>query len=391
MLKLIGFILLFNLSLALHAQPRPCHDILLNNKSAALAGNDLFWRYYNDKFRQRTIIQIQQNFELFRSAKLRGDDQIRFLEDLGFVFPLREGEPILAPDMGQIFQRIEQMVEANILTGKITREDALMPILVVNAIDEDHYWREEGGIKITNKLIRFGEPLDEYGTRFLENSEDKEEATLIPQNQFRQLMREGFFPLGGLRGANGGDTRAGLDISEFFHDLAHFGGMIQHPQIMAAYRRNSNRPALPENDMREYIAFEGLAVVRPHHESFVDKILSLPLHLSGRKKLHVKELVAHYTSFSEQKRNQLVAQWILEIPSRLIMIGGAQRDLFTFSRFSADWREKSLLINGRLDRMKDKPTPKQMAEFAVLLHLASRLPPEQWIDALLSGENIHLP
>lgn len=364
----------------------------------------LFWLDFSERFKTN----VEQHFIMHAGTStyefpvMRDDPHVRFLNELGFVFPVH-GAKARAPDLVEMLEALQLKVQKNIDSGLISANDALFPQMVVSAVRADQVGifknRQADATQshVTDVLHRFvvnpGGDLP-GNIQYIENSADQRATNLLSSLDYYKMISSGFFPLGGLRAA----TATYRANNEILHDLAHWSAMIQDPKLMASIKAQAkkklgqtmNEPK-PWFAWLDFVANEGLIVVSKRNRLNLPRFLGIENLLKKNPRPSQQDIQDHYARLSEDELDKLKYQIKADFERQFELVGGAARDYVSILTIPP----RQFLYLGLFKRATSYANPesaqqktKALAIFSYFTLETRHWTASEWYDFLLSDENI---
>lgn len=244
--RIFAFVFLF-ISFSAQAR-RACLDDMLT----LISKQDMFWKSTSRRFNQVASTTLSNNRTVYMQGLEVGDENLKFLEDLGFIF---DEDQVIVPNLNIILDGLNRKYTELVDSGAIASNEVLIPAFPVK--------NAEGSV--------FPVP---FGTAIPEGFEPLAEETILHPNSFMNFIRAGFFPIGRI------DAIVDNSTLMLVHDLGHFGSFIQNPE----YLRLVNQTAqileghrlshLGKLAARTNYINEGLIWVKPTEMENVSRILN---------------------------------------------------------------------------------------------------------------------
>lgn len=337
-----------------------------------------FWSQYNANFQQEARKYIRKHISEYLEAKNQNDPFITFLESLGFEI----SEAVVhIPNLVRMMDKVEVKISKLIAEGSIQESEAVWPQMNIIA-------RELSDGQLI-KILQLQPGAEIPGASTLEEfSANHTKTELLKNYDLAQLIQNGFYPVGGLKGIVGDRT------VELLHDLAHFSAMISHPDYMKAVRKGQTE-VLRDTQTKEvfdvyfngakighrfFLAMETLTVVRPETRSLLPKLLNLELVLARNPNPTVHQIQEHYESLSEKELESTISQ--LDPKQILEGIGGATRDLQSQLALLDSINPSLYLFNKALTFRSSY----RLAKLSKYLLATKDLTAEQWAQSLMRFE-----
>ena len=316
---------------------------------------------------------ITSNWRVLSIAIGQNDPQIAFLKKLGFAF---EKHHITIPSIEKIFSAVSREIDELIASGKLAPEGALYPARVFSKIIHE--------TKVYLP-VKFGEsPPDGYRPDDFLSAAD-----------FAKFVRMGFYPIGEPQYGSG-ETMSSL----IFHDLGHFGSMIEKPKFMVAIRKTyteiERHPEYFYNhnfESRLIYVLENLVTIHEGYRPFILKIYE-DLNLRLPDDIQARPTANDYFMILQTKNESEIAL----IKEKLISykniwvdnVGGLQRDITAriYARENNYVQHYYLGNNIRTlfealeqNSFTGDELRHHTANLLVALDYGSRITPEDWLAA----------
>lgn len=297
------------------------------------------------KDRRKTIYDGYNNYDFPHSRVLRD------------VFKIRLGRNGKAPSIEQMMDAYSKEISALVRSGKVSREDVLMPAFVFR-VGSKYIW------------LKYGEQIP-HGA--------KSEGDVLPDHIYNKMVSEGYFPVGN-------QFITPTRISSFEHDLAHLTAFLQYPQYMAQMRRLATKivrgEIIPrdELDRRSYILGESLSLI---NESTKSEMFSHFLSPPGKSIYEVTH--AEMTAYLKTLPPELIMGKLSILNQNYQRyfdnMGGSTRDFVNGSYNSLHVPYKVMIYDAISD-MRHENRVETVASMQIIFIRLSETKLEDWFEGL---------
>jgi hypothetical protein len=312
----------------------------IENLAKASPEAQKFWRDTGKKFQETIQKDLDNHTALYQAAKAEHHPTVDMLLKLGFYF--KQGR-FIAPDFFYLMKNLD-----------FSRQGSAQPFefKLLWTLEHKDYGLEQAMVLT---------PFQDFPASGLTY---KTKTSLISNDGFLKMIRNGQFPLGGLESAT--DMRRahieGSDefyymISDFMHDLSHLQGFINNPDFAQSYigayktkdnhwkkmeqeigaEKTKNYKRVDDGKMTMFIFSEsawGFHPELPQHLNkvpFAKQLMASPEIIDGAS---LRSLSNENQATLRTELKYLEAKWW----SMIDVYGGAAADIITYARFPSKFQ-----------------------------------------------------
>lgn len=334
------------------------HSTWIENFSKSSPEAQKFWRDTGKLFQETIQRDLDNNVALYKAAMDEHHPTIATLFKLGFYY--KQGR-FMAPDFFFLMKNLDFAQQASIQPFEFK---------LLWTLNHKDYGLEQAMVLT---------PFQDFPASGLTY---KTKTSLISNDGFLKMIRNGQFPLGGLESATNyrrveveGSGDFYYIISDFMHDLSHIQGFINRPDFAQSYQnayktkdnywkkmakeigpeKMRNYKRVDDGKLTMFIFSEsawGFSPLLKHHMAkvpFSEKMMADAEAFDGAT---LRNLSAENQALLKAELKVLESKWW----SFVEVYGGASADIVTFARFTTKYQMPMNVVQAALKHVNSKDT-----------------------------------